>query len=192
VTSAAQARYLGPGEYTQTYVTPRNHIAWQGDFTGVGQRRLNKSLVRLDGLAAPEKAKSDLASYPAADVNEWIDSGFDTALRKFTDCGGGLANKARSVDPGGYFVQVRPTIWQTDASSTGWAAGETMPSQRLIAVVCYYFSEALHQEQWLPDLIAWEEMNHLALETGIQGEPGSSRNWPCDSFSAESVQTKHR
>src|SRR5262249_18451954 len=75
VTSAAQARYLGPGEYTQTYVTPRNHIAWQGDFTGVGQRRLNKSLARLDNLAAPEKAKSDLASYPAADVNEWIDAG---------------------------------------------------------------------------------------------------------------------
>jgi hypothetical protein len=158
----------------------------------VTQRRLNKSLNRLDDLAAPENAKSDLASYPAANVSQWIDSGYEAALQKFTDCGGDLANKARAVDPSGYFVQVRPTIWLTEASNTGWAAGETIPSQRLIAVVCYYFSEAQHQQQWLPALITWEEMNHLAVETGVPGEPGSSKNWPCDSLSTESVQTGHR
>src|SRR5262249_16290414 len=192
VASVAQVRYLGAGEYTQTYVTPRNHISWQGDFTGVGQRRLTKSLIRLDNLSAPEKAKSHLASYPAADVSEWIDSGYEMALRKFTDCGGAVAARALAVDPGGYFVQVRPTIWQTGARGTGWAAGETIPYQRLITVVCYYLSEALRQEQWLPDLIAWEQMNHLAAEIGIRGEPGSSGNWPCDSGSTESVKTDHR
>ncbi|HKF56131.1 MAG TPA: hypothetical protein VKJ45_11820 [Blastocatellia bacterium] len=192
VLSEAQARYLGPGDYGETYITPRYKIPWQGDFTGVTQRRLNKSLNRLDDLAAPENAKSDLASYPAANVSQWIDSGYEAALQKFTDCGGALASKARAVDPSGYFVQVRPTIWQTEASNTGWAAGETIPSQRLIAVVCYYFSEARHQQQWLPALITWEEMNHLAVETGVPGEPGSSKNWPCDSLSTESVQTSHR
>jgi hypothetical protein len=185
ILSKAQTQYLGSGDCTASYTTPRNHIPWQGDFTGVGQRRLNKSLHRLDDLAAPDKAKSDLTGYPAADVNEWIDSGYEMALQRFTNCGGDLARRARAVDPSGYFVQVRPTIWQTEASSTGWAAGETMPSQRFIAVVCYYFSAALHQEQWLPDLITWEEMNHLAAETGVQGEPGSSKNWPCDSALAE-------
>jgi hypothetical protein len=192
VLSEAQVRYLGPGEYSETYLTPRYQIPWQGDFTGVAQRRLHKSLTRLDSLAAPDNAKSDLVSYPAANVSEWIDSGYEAALQKFTDCGGTLADKARAVDPGGYFVQVRPTIWQTGASNTGWAAGETLPAQRLIGVVCYYFSEALHEEQWLPGLIAWEEMNHLAAETGVRGEPGSSKNWPCDSFSTDSVQTGHR
>jgi hypothetical protein len=143
----------------------------------------------LASLGAPESAQSDLISYHAANVSEWIDAGYDAALQKFTDCGGTLSNKARSVSPGGYFVQVRPTIWQTEDGSTGWAAGETIPAQRMIAVVCYYFSEALHREQWLPDLIAWEEMNHLAVETGVQGEPGSSKNWPCDSASAIQIQT---
>jgi hypothetical protein len=173
-------------------MTPRYNIPWQGDFAGVTQRRLNKSLNRLDNLAAPENAKSDLASYPAADVSQWIDAGYEAALQKFTDCGGALAGKARAVNPSGYFVQVRPTIWQTEASNTGWAAGETIPSQRLIAVVCYYFSEAQHQQQWLPDLITWEEMNHLAVETGVRGEPGSSKNWPCDSLSSEFVLSGHR
>jgi len=153
---------------------------------------MNKSLARLDNMAAPENAKSDLARYPSSNVSEWIDDGYEAALQKFIDCGGSLASKALAVDPGGYFVQVRPTIWQTDASGTGWAAGETIPSQRLIAVVCYYFSEARHQQQWLPDLIAWEEMNHLAVETGVRGEPDSSRNWPCDSFVTGSVQTGQR
>jgi len=192
VLSEAQVRYLGPGDYSETYVTPRYHIPWQGDFTGVSQRRLNKSLARLDNLSAPENAKSDLGRYPSANVSEWIDAGYEAAIQKFTDCGGLLANRALAVDPSGYLVQVRPTIWQTDASSTGWAAGETIPSQRLIAVVCYYFSEARHQQQWLPDLIAWEEMNHLAVETGVRGEPGSSRNWPCDSPLMEAIQTGHR
>ena len=184
VTSMAQVRYLGPGDYTQTYVTPRHGIPWQGDFSRVGQKRLNKSLALLNNLAAPESAKSDLVSYPVANVSEWIDAGYEAALQKFVDCGGSLADKARAVSAGGYFVQVRPTIWQTQASSTGWAAGETLSDQGLIAVVCFYFSEGLHQEQWLPNLIAWEEMNHLAAETGVRGEPGSTRNWPCDSVTA--------
>jgi hypothetical protein len=189
VLSEAQVQYLGAGDYSETYVTPRYHIPWQGDFRGVRQRRLNKSLTRLDNLAAPENAKSDLTSYPSANVSEWIDAGYQAALQKFTDCGGSLANKALAVDPSCYFVQVRPTIWQTEASNTGWAAGETIPSQRLIAVVCYYFSETRRQQQWLPDLIAWEEMNHLAVQTGVRGEPGSSRHWPCDSFSTASDQS---
>jgi hypothetical protein len=188
ILSQAQFRYLGPGDYTETYTTARHHIPWQGDFKGVAQRRLDKSIRRLDNLAAPDNAKSDLDSYLSADVSEWIDAGYDAALQKFTDCDGSLADRARAVDPGGYFVQVRPTIWQTSASNTGWAAGETMPSERLIAVTCYYFSEGLHREQWLPGLIAWEEMNHLAAEIGVRGEPGSSNNWPCDAGSATSGQ----
>src|SRR6516164_4424063 len=99
VVSAAQVRYLGSGDYTETYVTPRHGIAWQGDFSRVGQRKLNKSLALLASLGAPESAQSDLISYHAANVSEWIDAGYDAALQKFTDCGGTLSNKARSVSP---------------------------------------------------------------------------------------------
>jgi hypothetical protein len=57
-------------------------------------------------------------------------------------------------------------------------------SARLIKATCFYFSEQLRQEQWLPVIIAWEQQNHIAMEIGVKGEPGSSPHWPCDAAAA--------
>ena len=179
-----QWRYLGSGDYSQTLSSPKYGIPWQGDFSGVTPHRLSRSEERLTSLSAPSQAGEDLAAYPGADVGQWIDDGWDRALKVFTDCGGSVADKARSVEPAGYFVQVQATIWQTAASSTGWAVGETVPSGRLIKVTCFYFSEGLRQEQWLPTIIGWEQQNHIAIEIGVAGEPGSSPHWPCDAADA--------
>src|SRR5262249_4383631 len=175
-----QWRYLGAGDYSQTYSTPRYGIPWQGDFSGVTRNRLKRSQQRLVSLGAPRQALEDLGGYPTADIGQWIDDGWEVALRIFAGCGGPIADRARSVNPAGYFVQIQPTIWQTPASSTGWAVGETVPSTRVIKATCFYFSEGLRQQQWLPAIIAWEQQNHIAIEIGVAGEPGSSPNWPCD------------
>jgi hypothetical protein len=131
-------------------------------------------------LDAPRRDVRYYLSYPQTDIAASIDKAYDQALAAFTDCGGVLAAKARAVDPARYFVLVEPTIWQTPASPTGWAAGETIPSTKVIRVVNYYFSESLRQLQWLSDLMLWGQMNHIAIETGVNGEYGSSPRWPCD------------
>ena len=177
----AQFRYFGSGSYGRVKTTSRWGIPYDdGDFQSARPKTIAKGIRRLNLLGASQREIDRYLWYPQADMSETIDKAYDQALAVFIDCGGSLADKARAVDPSRYFVQVEPTIWQTSSSPTGWAAGETIPSTRLIRAVNYYFSESQHQLQWLPDLMLWEQLNHIAIETGVSGEPGSSPSWPCD------------
>lgn len=177
----AQFRYFGPGSYGSVKTTPKWGIPYDdGNFQAARPKAITKGMRRLNLLNAPQREIDYYLSYPQTDIAASIDGAYDRALATFTDCGGSLADRARAVDPARYFVLVEPTIWQTPSSPTGWAAGETIPSTRLIRVVNYYFSESMHQLQWFPDLIVWEQLNHIAIETGVNGEHGSSPRWPCD------------
>jgi len=181
VLGCAQFQYFGPGSYGSVKTTSKWGIPYDdGNFQAAKPKTIARGMRRLGLLEAPQRDRRHYLSYPQADMAESIDKAYDGALAAFTDCGGALADKARAVDPTKYFLLVEPTIWQTSASPTGWAAGETIPSAKLIRVVNYYFSESLHQLQWLPDLVLWEQMNHIAIETGVNGEYGSSPKWPCD------------
>jgi hypothetical protein len=133
--------------------------------------------MRWTRRRGPSVITCNYLRYPQTDIGVLIDNVYDGALTRFTDCGGALADKARAAR---YLVLVEPTIWPSQASPTGWAAGETSPTTKSIRVVNYYFSELLHELQWLPDLVLWEQMNHIAIETGASGEYGSSPQWPCD------------
>src|SRR5262249_13096558 len=156
--------YFGPGDHGSTKTTPKWGIPYDdGSFQAAKPKTIAKGIRRLGLLSAREQDVNHYLSYPQADIAAWIDDAYDRALAVFTDCGGALADKARLVNPAGYFVVVEPTIWTTPASPTGWAAGETIPATRLIRVVNYYFSESTHQLQWLPDLIRWEQLNHIAI-----------------------------
>ena len=181
VIGRAQFQYFGPGTYGSTKTTPKWGIPYDdGDFQAATTRTISKGVRRLNALDAPPRAVRNYLRYPQVDIAATIDNAYDAALAVFTDCGGAVAYKARALNPGQYQVFIEPTIWQTPASDTGWAAGETIPSTKVIRVVNYYFSESLHRLQWLPDLLLWEEKNHIAIETGVNGESGSSPNWPCD------------
>jgi len=181
VIGRAQFQYFGPGTYGSIKTTPKWGIPYDdGNFQAANSRTISKGVRRLNVLEAPPRAVRYYLRYPQIDIAAAIDKAYDAALAVFTDCGGTLADKARALNPGMYQLIVEPTLWQTTASPTGWAAGETIPSTKVIRVVNYYFSESLHQLQWLPDLVLWEEMNHIAIETGVNGESGSSPKWPCD------------
>ena len=181
VLGCAQFQYFGPGSYGSAKTTSKWGIPYDdGNFQSAKPKTIAKGMRRLNLLDAPQRDIRHYLSYPQTAIADSIDTAYDRALAAFTDCGGALADKARAVDPTRYFLLVEPTIWQTPASPTGWAAGETIPSTKLIRVVNYYFSESLHELQWLPDLVFWEQMNHIAIETGVNGEYGSSPNWPCD------------
>jgi hypothetical protein len=181
VLGRAQFQYFGQGTYGSVKNTPKWGIPYDdGNFQAAQARTIARGLRRLNALEAPPRAIRSYLRYPQTDIGASIDNAYDGALAIFTACGGALADKARGLDPTRYFLFVEPTIWQSAASPTGWSAGETSPTTKSIRVVNYYFSEALHELQWLPDLVLWEEMNHIAIETGVNGEYGSSPQWPCD------------
>jgi hypothetical protein len=176
-------QFLGKPRQVPDQFTPKHGIRFNTQGYDEPRAKWKKKIRAWRENGVPESIIEEILAYPGSPdaIGRWIDDAFDQALAQFTECDGGLANRARQVSKSDISVVLMPSAFFEPYYQV-LVAGAYYPTPKQIKVLnIYYIWEGAHRG-WLRharDLLVYEMQNYFAVVTGIQPEPRGA-GWPCD------------
>lgn len=175
--------FLGEPRAVPDQYSPKYHIRYNTQGYDQPACNWNKKLRKMAKKKVPDYAVNEILSFPGSPdaIGEWIDAAFAETQNEFTECGGTLALRARSVSVKELYVIIMPSAFYEPYYKVD-VAGLFYPDKREIRVLNIYYTWSGENKGWLRharDLLKWEMGNFMGWATGILPEP-RPQGWPCN------------
>jgi len=175
--------FVGAPREVPDQFSPKHGIRFNTQGYDVPKVKWAKKLKKMQKYDVPEWALNEIQSFPGSPdaIGNWIDEAFDKVQAQFVECGGDLAERARSVSPANVSVTIMPSAFYEPYFKIN-VAGAFYPSTNEIKVLNIYYTWEGENMGWMRharDLLVWEMGNYFGMSTGITPEP-RSEGWPCN------------